>query len=85
MAQVRAQLDEGHAGLAGVKERLLDHVAVHVLNPDRPTPVLCLKGSEGVGKTSLAHSLARAPRARVRSGELRGAGGRRCVAGRLEG
>ena len=58
LAQVRAKLDEGHAGLASVKERLLDHVAVHVLNPDRPTPVLCLKGPEGVGKTSLAHSLA---------------------------
>ena len=73
LAQVRAQLDEGHAGLAGVKERLLDHVAVHVLNPDRPTPVLCLKGPEGVGKTSLAHSLARAlgrACAQVNCGEL---------------
>ena len=73
LAQVRAKLDEGHAGLAGVKERLLDHVAVHILNPDRPTPVLCLKGPEGVGKTSLAHSLARAlgrACAQVNCGEL---------------
>ncbi len=58
LAQVRAKLDEHHTGLAGVKERLLDHVAVHVLNPDLLNPVLCLKGPEGVGKTSLAHSLA---------------------------
>ena len=58
LAQVRAKLDEHHAGLAGVKERLLEHVAVHVLNPDRLNPVFCLKGPEGVGKTTLAHSLA---------------------------
>ena len=56
-----------------VKERLLDHVAVHVLNPDLLNPVLCLKGPEGVGTTSLAHSLARAlgrACAQVNCGEL---------------
>lgn len=58
LADMRVKLDKGHAGLAGVKEHLLDHVAVHVLDPDLPTPVLCLKGAEGVGKTSLARSLA---------------------------
>ena len=58
LARVRAKLDESHAGLEGVKEHLLDHVAVHVLHPELPASVLCLTGPEGVGKTSLAHSLA---------------------------
>lgn len=73
LPQVRAKLDERHAGLAGVKECLLEHVAVHVLSPERPTPVLCLQGPEGVGKTSLAHSLADALGrvcAKVNCGEL---------------
>ena len=58
LARVRVKLDESHAGLEVVKEHLLDHAAVHVLHPDRPASVLCLLGPEGVGKTSLAHSLA---------------------------
>ena len=59
LARVRAKLDESHAGLEGVKEHLLDHVAVHVLHPKLPASALCLTGPEGgVGKTSLAHSLA---------------------------
>ena len=58
LARVRAKLDESHAGLDGVKEHLLDHVAVHVLRSDLPASVLCLTGPEGVGKTSLARSLA---------------------------
>jgi len=47
LVQVGAKLDERHAGLARVKERLLDHVAVQVLNPELPMPVVCLKGPEG--------------------------------------
>ena len=73
LAQVRAKLDENHAGLDGVKEHLLDHVAVHVLRPGPPGSVLCLTGPEGVGKTSLAHSLAAAfgrACAQVNCGEL---------------
>ena len=73
LARVRATLDESHAGLADVKERLVDHVAVHVLNPDLPSPVLCLTGPEGVGKTSLACAFAAAlgrPCAWVECGEL---------------
>lgn len=58
LARARAKLGESHSGLEAVKEHLLDHVAVHVLRPDLPASVLCLTGPEGVGKTSLAHSLA---------------------------
>ena len=55
---MRAKLDESHAGLEGVKEHVLDHVAVHVVHPELPASVLCLTGPQRIGKTSLAHSLA---------------------------
>ena len=73
LARVRAELDRTHAGLDGVKERLLDHVAAHFLTPGAPGPVLCLKGPDGVGKTSLARALAAAlgrPCAWIECGEL---------------
>lgn len=59
---VRAQmaLEEGHYGLEKVKRRLLQYLAVRRLTPNAPSPVLCLAGPPGVGKTSLAASLARA-------------------------
>ena len=50
----RAVLDAGHAGHGAVKERLLDYVAVRLAKPDTPSPLLCLVGPPGVGKTSLA-------------------------------
>ena len=82
LARVRAKLDESHAGLEGVKEHLLDHVAVHVLHPELPASVLCLTGPEG-GWQDVAGPLSRRrPRARVRPGELQGAGRRRGAAGR---
>ena len=56
----RKKLDEAHAGHAGVKEQLLDYVAVHALSRDGLARVICLVGSPGVGKTSLAMALARA-------------------------
>ena len=52
--------DEGHHGLVAAKEEILDHLAAHLAHPELPPPVLCLTGPEGVGKTSLAHGLARA-------------------------
>lgn len=53
-------LDEDHWGLEKVKDRILEHLAVQVLSEDMTGPILCLVGPPGVGKTSLARSVARA-------------------------
>jgi len=53
-------LDEDHFGLQKVKRRILEHLAVHKLNPQGRSPILCFVGPPGVGKTSLGQSIARA-------------------------
>ena len=57
---VREQLDKDHFGLDEVKERLLEHLAVIKLKGDLKSPILCLYGPPGVGKTSLGKSVAEA-------------------------
>ena len=60
LARARAVLDAGHAAHGAVKERLVDYVAVRLANPDVPSPVLCLAGAPGVGKSTLAQLVAAA-------------------------
>lgn len=53
-------LDEGHFGLNEIKERILDYLSVKYLKDDCSSPILCLAGPPGVGKTSLGKSIAQA-------------------------
>ena len=52
-------LDQDHFGLEKVKERILETIAVRQLAPEMPPQILCLVGPPGVGKTSVAYSVAR--------------------------
>lgn len=60
LSKAQEILDEDHYGLKKVKERVVEHLAVLRLVKDLKGPILCLVGPPGVGKTSLARSVARA-------------------------
>ncbi|MFO0659533.1 MAG: endopeptidase La [Polyangiaceae bacterium] len=67
-------LDEDHYGLRTIKERILEHLAVQALTRSLRGPVLCFVGPPGVGKTSLARSIARStgrPYVRLSLGGMR--------------
>ncbi|MDR1762549.1 MAG: endopeptidase La [Dysgonamonadaceae bacterium] len=58
--RAKRQLDKDHFGLEKVKERIIEHLAVLKLKGDMKSPILCLYGPPGVGKTSLGKSVAEA-------------------------
>ena len=60
LANAEKILDEDHYGLTKVKERIVEYLAVRALNAKGESPILCLVGPPGTGKTSIAKSMARA-------------------------
>ncbi|WP_025724867.1 endopeptidase La [Acholeplasma granularum] len=60
LAKVQDSLDKNHYGLENVKERIIEYLAVKIMTGRNPQTILCLAGPPGVGKTSLATSIAEA-------------------------
>jgi len=60
LVKVKEELDKNHYGLENVKERIIEYLAVKIMTKRNPQTILCLAGPPGVGKTSLAISIASA-------------------------
>ena len=60
LPRTKSVLDADHSGLEKAKDRILEYLAVRKLNPSVKGPILCFVGPPGVGKTSLARSIAQA-------------------------
>ena len=60
LEKAEAILEKEHYGLKKVKERIIEFLAVHMLNPDIKGQIICLAGPPGIGKTSIAKSIAKA-------------------------
>ena len=60
VSRVRKVLEKDHFGMEKVKERILETIAVRQMASEMPAQILCLVGPPGVGKTSIAYSIARA-------------------------
>ncbi|TNF06494.1 MAG: endopeptidase La [Bacillota bacterium] len=60
LSKVKTKLDENHYALENVKERIIEYLAVKIMTRRNPQTILCLAGPPGVGKTSLAISIAEA-------------------------
>jgi ATP-dependent Lon protease len=60
LKKVSKVLDNDHFGMEKIKERILEYLAVLKLKGDMKSPILCFVGPPGIGKTSLAHSIAKA-------------------------
>ena len=60
IAHARSVFEADHYGMRDVKDRLLEYLGVRALNPGVKSPIICLVGPPGVGKTSIARSVARA-------------------------
>lgn len=60
LKKIRATLEKNHYGLTKVKKRIIEQLAIKSLNPDAKGQILCLVGPPGVGKTSIAQSIASA-------------------------